>query len=53
LAKQLQELRVAFCPDQENFVLVNALKEADAYQGLGYFRKEEGLLEAAIQELLV
>jgi uncharacterized protein (TIGR00661 family) len=53
LAKQLQELRVAFCPDQENFVLVNALKETDACQGLGYFRKEEGLLEAAIQELLV
>jgi uncharacterized protein (TIGR00661 family) len=53
LAQRLQELRVAFCPDQENFVLQDALKQADAFQGLGYFRKEEGLLEAAIRELLV
>lgn len=52
LAQRLQELRVAFCPDQENFVLENALKEAGAYRGLGYFRKEEGLLETAISELL-
>lgn len=53
LAKRLQELRVAFCPDQENFVLQNALKEADAYLGLNCFRKKEGLLETAIQELLL
>lgn len=53
LAKQLQDLRVAFCPDQENFALADALKKTEGYQGLGYFKRQEGLLESAIRQLWV
>ncbi|MBL7851948.1 MAG: hypothetical protein JNN04_13685 [Cyclobacteriaceae bacterium] len=52
LARRLQEMQVAFCPDQQNFVLETAMKEAGAFRGLSHFTKEDGLLEAAIRKLL-
>jgi predicted glycosyltransferase len=52
LARQLQELRVAFCPDQQNFTLEKAIKEVGQYQGFSHFSKEEGLLESAVRRLL-
>lgn len=53
LARQLSESKVAFCVDQENFVLGKALQEAEGFPGFVSFREEEGKLESAIRQLLV
>lgn len=52
LARQLQELNVGFCPDQQNFTVEKARLEVARFQGFGHFKKEEGLLASAVQRLL-
>ncbi len=52
LAKVLMHSRIAFCQDQHNFVLAEAVKGALECKGLGEYRKQEGLLEERIKILM-
>lgn len=51
LAAFLKGRGIAFCMDQENFVLATALKELTSYSGLGTFKPIKGLLEKEISAL--
>jgi UDP-N-acetylglucosamine transferase subunit ALG13 len=52
LASVLQKEGIAFCQDQENFVLEDALQGAQQSRGLGAYAKQEGLLEKHIKNYL-
>lgn len=52
LARHLKREGIAFCCDQENFVLSKAWGEFDTYNGLGSLIPEQGLLKSAIVNLL-
>lgn len=52
LASVLQKEGIAFCPDQQNFVLEDAIQGARQSRGLGTYQKQEGLLEKQIKKYL-
>jgi len=52
LATVLHKEGIAFCQDQKNFVLEEAILGARASRGLGAYLKQEGLLAAQIKKLL-
>ncbi len=52
LASVLQREGIAFCQDQENFVLEDAIQGARQSRGLGTYHKQEGLLEKQIKRYL-
>lgn len=51
LAKSLAQQGYAYCMDQENFNLEEAVEHAKQYKGLVYFNSDEVLLDEAINHL--
>ncbi|MBL7846871.1 MAG: hypothetical protein JNL40_05345 [Cyclobacteriaceae bacterium] len=52
LATFLKRNGIAFCMDQQNFVLATALAQSSNYSGLGALKPVKGLLEKEISTLL-
>lgn len=53
LGRHLMDEGIAFCVEQDQFVLESAMKKVDAYQGLSVFTIEQGVLEKEIKNLLI